>query len=301
MMNVKKRGLGRGIDSLIPPESTKKVSTKAPAGAKKTPEVVGSLVYLKIDKVEPDRDQPRQKFDEDELNELADSMKKHGIFQPLIVQKKDDYFEIVAGERRWRAARIADLKEVPCIIQEYTKQEKEIVQLLENTQRADLTPIEEALAYKKLLENHNMTQDELADTVGKNRTTITNSLRLLNLAEEIQEMLNDERLTQGHARALLGIADKEKQVEIAEQVFDQKLSVRETEKLVKSLGRPKKPKKMTPEALQLIYKKLEDRIREKIGARVVIKGDQKKGKIEIEYFSQEELEQIVDKITKGDK
>ena len=297
-MNTKKRGLGRGIDSLIPPDSTKKVSIKAPAGGKEQP---GGLVYIKIDKVEPDRDQPRQQFDEDELNGLADSIRKHGIFQPLIVQKKDDYYEIVAGERRWRAAKIVDLKEVPCIIKEYTEQEKEIIQLLENTQRADLNPIEEALTYRKLIDKYNMTQDDLADTVGKNRTTITNSMRLLNLDEEVQEMIKDEKITPGHARALLGITDKEVQVKIAYQVFDEKQSVRETEKLVKSLGRPKKPKKMTPEALQLIYKKLEDQIREKIGAKVIIKGDQRKGKIEIEYFSQEELEQIVDKITKGEQ
>ncbi len=295
-MATKKRGLGKGIDSLIPVGEVK-IGNKVIDTTDKS-----SIVEIKISKVEPDRNQPRKSFKDDELNELADSIREHGIFQPLIVQKKEDYYEIVAGERRWRAAKIVGLSEVPCIVREFTEQEKAEIQLIENIQREGLNPIEEALAYKRLIEEFNLKQDELADRIGKNRTTITNSMRLLNLADEVQNMLIDEKITPGHARALLSITDKAKQANIANQVFDEKMSVRETEKLVKSLGKVKKKKALTPEALQLIYRQLEDTIREKIGAKVNIKpADEKKGRIEIEYFSQEELEEIVGKITKGDK
>ena len=295
-MAAKKRGLGKGLDSLIPAGKIK-VSGKPESDALINEKDV--VIKININQVEPDRDQPRKNFNEDELNELADSIIGHGIFQPLLVQKKEDYYEIVAGERRWRAAKIAGLKEVPCIVKEFSEKEKVEIQLIENLQRKDLNPIEEALAYKRLVEEFNMKQDEVAERIGKGRTTITNSMRLLNLAEEVQELLIEEKLTSGHARALLSISDKEQQVEIATQVFDEKLTVRETEKLVNSLGKPKKPKKLTPEALQLIYRQLEDRIREKIGAKTVIKpSDEKKGRIEIEYYSQEALEEIVNKITR---
>ncbi len=295
-MSTKKRGLGKGIDSLIPVGEVKIGNTKIDTTDK------NAVIQVKISKVEPDKSQPRKVFKEDELNDMADSIREHGIFQPLIVQKKDDYYEIVAGERRWRAARLAGLKEVPCIVREFTEQEKRMIQLLENIQREGLTPIEEAMAYRSLIDDFNMTQDQLAESIGKNRTTITNTMRLLNLADEVKEMLDDEKLTPGHARALLSLEKKEDQVSVANQVFDQQLTVRETEKLVKSLGKPKKPKKITPEALQLIYRDLENRIREKVSAKVTIKpANDKKGRIEIEYNSQEELEGIVDKITKGDQ
>ena len=295
-MSTKKRGLGKGIDSLIPVGEVKIGNTKIDTTDK------NAVIQVKISKVEPDKSQPRKVFKEDELNDMADSIREHGIFQPLIVQKKDDYYEIVAGERRWRAARLAGLKEVPCIVREFTEQEKRMIQLLENIQREGLTPIEEAMAYRSLIDDFNMTQDQLAESIGKNRTTITNTMRLLNLADEVKEMLDDEKLTPGHARALLSLEKKEDQVSVANQVFDQQLTVRETEKLVKSLGKPKKPKKITPEALQLIYRDLENRIREKVSAKVTIKpANDKKGRIEIEYNSQEELEEIVDKITKGDQ
>ncbi len=299
-MASKKRGLGKGLDSLIP-EGKIKVGTGKPGGAALIDEK-DAVIEIDINKVEPDRNQPRKTFNEDELNELADSIKAHGIFQPLLVQKKDDYYEIVAGERRWRAAKIAELKEVPCIVREFTEQEKVTIQLIENIQREDLNPIDEALAYRRLIEEFNMKQDEVAESVGKNRTTITNSMRLLNLTKEVQDMLVDEKITPGHARALLAITDVDTQIKIANQVFDEKMSVRDTEKFVKSLSKPKRPKKLTPEALQLIYRQLEDRMREKLGAKIAIKAsDEKKGRIEIEYFSQEELEEIVDKIIKGDK
>ena len=297
-MATKKRGLGKGLDSLIP--DGKITVGKGKTGGAALIDENDAVIKININQVEPDREQPRKTFNEDELNDLADSIKAHGIFQPLLVQKKDDYYEIVAGERRWRAAKIAELKEVPCIVREFTEQEKVTIQLIENIQREDLNPIDEALAYRRLIDEFHMKQDEVAESVGKNRTTITNSMRLLNLADEIQEMLVDERLTPGHARALLSISNKNEQVKVANQVFDEQMTVRETEKYVKSLGKPKKQKKLTPEALQLIYRQLEDKIREKIGAKVVIKAsDEKKGRIEIEYYSQEELEEIADKIIKG--
>lgn len=295
-MALKKRGLGKGLDSLIP-EGKIKVSGKP--GANTLIDEKDAVIEININQVEPDRDQPRKNFNEDELNDLADSIKGHGIFQPLLVQKKEDYYEIVAGERRWRAAKIAGLKEVPCIVREFSEKEKVEIQLIENIQREDLNPIEEAQAYKRLVDEFHMKQDEVAEVIGKDRTTITNSMRLLNLADEVQEFLIDKKLTPGHARALLSITDKVQQTEIATQVFDQKMTVRDTEKLVKSLGKPKKPKKLTPEALQLIYRQLENKIRENIGAKVSIKpSDEKKGRIEIEYYSQEELEEIVNKIIK---
>ena len=295
-MTAKKRGLGKGLDSLIP---SGKIKVTGISGENVLIDEKDAVVEININLVEPDREQPRKSFNEDELNDLADSIKGIGIFNPLLVQKKDDYYEIVAGERRWRAAKIAGLKEVPCIVREFSELEKVEIQLIENIQREDLNPIEEAQAYRRLVDEFHMKQDEVAEVIGKDRTTITNSMRLLNLAEEVQEFLIDKKLTPGHARALLSITDKEKQVEIATKVFDEKLTVRDTEKLVKSLDKPKKTKKLTPEALQLIYRQLEDRIREKIGAKVSIKpADEKKGRIEFEYFSQEELEEIVNKITK---
>ncbi len=297
-MAMKKRGLGKGLDSLIP-EGKIKVGGNKPGGNLLIDEK-DAVVNLNINQVEPDRNQPRKTFNEDELNDLADSIKAHGIFQPLLVMKKDDYYEIVAGERRWRAAKIAELKEVPCIVREFSEKEKVTIQLIENIQRADLNPIDEAKAYRRLIDEFNMKQDELAESVGKNRTTITNSMRLLNLADEVQDMLIDEKISPGHARALLGISDKDEQVKIAAQVFDEKMSVRDTEKLVKSYGKPKKKKPMTSEQLQLIYHQLEERIIKSLEAKVTIKpSDNKKGKIEIEYYSQEELESIVEKIVRG--
>lgn len=289
------RGLGKGLDTLIPSTG---VNIKKGAEDIKS----NGITMLKTSKLEPDRNQPRKNFSEDELNELADSIKTHGIFQPLLVQKRKDYYEIIAGERRWRAAKIIGLSEVPCIVKDYTEQEKVEIQLIENIQRESLNPIEEAAAYKRLISEFNLKQDDLADRIGKNRTTITNSMRLLNLNENVQNMIIDEKLTSGHARALLAIEDKDQQYTIAQKVFDEKLSVRDTEKLVKSLGKPKKDKKLTPEALQLIYRKLEDKMREALGARITVNSkDSQKGKIEIEYNSQQELEELVNKISAGQK
>lgn len=284
-----KRGLGKGLDSMIP----KKIVTEKKESKK---ENVSRETLIKISEIEPNREQPRRNFNEDSLQELAESIKQHGVIQPLILQKKDTYYEIIAGERRWRAARMAGLKEIPAIIKEYSSQEVIEIALIENIQREDLNPIEEASAYKKLITEFHLKQDELAERVSKSRTTITNAIRLLKLAPEIQEMLIDERLSSGHARALLPIEDKEKQVAIAHKVFDEHLSVRETEKLVRNLLKeaPDKTEKKQEEK-DIFYRDLEEKIKSIIGTKVSIqKKSKKKGKIEIEYYSPEELERIME-------
>lgn len=296
-----RRGLGKGvempIDKLIPNYTEKSNDNEGDISTS------DQIVMLKISRLEPDRNQPRKNFSEDELNELADSIKTHGVFQPLLVQKKDDdYYEIIAGERRWRAAKIAGITEVPVIIRDFSDQERVEIQLLENLQRENLNPMEEAAAYKRLLSEFGMKQDELAERIGKNRTTITNTMRLLNLDSRVQEMIVAEKITQGHARALLTIANGDRQYELACKVFDEQMSVRETEKLVKQEYKPKTEKKKSSEVLELIYRKLEDRIRESLGTKVAIHAkDDKKGKIEIEYYSQEELENLVNHIVSGKK
>ena len=231
-----KRGLGKGLDTLISAEAVKPIM-KEETGQAET--------LVKITKVEPNREQPRKTFDEDTLQELADSIKQFGLLQPILVQDRKDYFEIIAGERRWRAAKLAGLKEVPVIVKNYTEQEIMEISLIENIQREDLNPIEEAIAYKRLLEDFHLKQDELAERVSKSRTTITNSMRLLRLCEYVQQMIIDGKLTTGHARALISIEDEEQQKQLAERIFDEKLSVREVEKIVKGILNPveKKPEK----------------------------------------------------------
>ena len=290
---AKKSGLGKGLDSLIPP--TKNYDLKAD---KMVGDDDGSpsegWIKVKLSKIEPDRNQPRKNFKEDELNELAESIKSLGLIEPIVVQKRKDGYEIVTGERRWRAAKIAGLTEIPVVVREYSKEEKVLVQLVENIQRESLDPIEEAMTYKRFLTEFNLKQDELAEKIGKNRTTITNSMRLLNLDERVQKMITDEIISAGHARPLLAIEDKDKQFELANKILDEELSVRETEKLIKSLKKPKKPKKQTEEALQLIYRKYEDELREALGAKVeIVAKDNEKGRIEIEYYSQDEFENLV--------
>lgn len=291
-MAGKKNALGKGLANLFSEEAIeeeKEVVVKEP-----------SDTMLKITEVEPNRNQPRKNFDEDLLQELADSIKQYGIIQPLIVQKRDDYYEIIAGERRWRAAKIAGLKEVPVIIKDYTDREIVEIALIENIQRADLNPIEEAQAYQRLIKEYNLKQDEVAEKVSKSRATITNSMRLLKLDDRVKQMLIDEMITSGHARALLGIEDKELQYTIAMRVFDEKMSVRDIEKIIKDMSKPTSEKKTEiDEAVILAYKNLEDKIKNIIGSKVVIKNkDNNKGKIEIDYYSQEELERIVDMIAK---
>ena len=240
-MAVKRNGLGKGLDSLIPDKKVKLASSGKSADSKKEePDNKTGGVLVNINQVEPNREQPRKDFDEDALMELADSIKQFGILQPLLVQKKKDYYEIIAGERRWRAAKLAGLKEVPVIIKDYTDQEIVEISLIENIQRENLNPIEEAMAYKRLLEEFNLKQDEVAERVSKSRTAVTNSMRLLKLSGRVQQMIVDDMISTGHARALLAIDDEEQQYMLANRVFDEKLSVRETEKLVKALKNPKK-------------------------------------------------------------
>ena len=297
MATAKKNGLGKGLDSLITNKvnTTKTTATAKPATKKDEKVVEGVLVN--INKVEPNREQPRKNFDEDALLELAESIKQFGVLQPLLVQQKDDYYEIIAGERRWRAAKLANLKEVPVIIKKLTEQEVVEISLIENIQRENLNPIEEAIAYKRLLTEFNLKQDEVAERVSKSRTAVTNSMRLLKLNEKVQQMVIDDMISTGHARALLAIEDKESQYAAAVKVFDEKLNVRETEKLVKEFLNPipKKEEKVRDTAQDLVYEQLEEKIKGIIGSKVAIRRkNNNKGKIEIEYYSQDELERIVE-------
>lgn len=268
------------------------------SASEKAEETQGEI-YVKISKIEPNRSQPRKNFDEEQLQQLADSMKRYGVLQPLLVQKRENGFEIIAGERRWRAAKMADLKEVPVVVREYDPQQTMEIALIENVQREDLNPIEEAMAYQQLIQEFNLKQEEIAERVSKSRTTITNSLRLLNLAKEVQQMLVENRLSSGHARALLSLEDPKQQVELAHKIEQNKMSVREVEKAVKLVGKEKKPKKEKPvdEALELVFQDLEERMKTVMGTKVNIsRKDKSKGKIEIEYYSESELERIVELI-----
>ena len=299
-MAVKRNGLGKGLDSLIANKNEKKPKTSAKIDdrEKKEEEVLKSgEIMVKINQVEPNRDQPRKDFDEDALVELADSIKQFGILQPLIVQKKKDYYEIIAGERRWRAAKIAGVKEVPVIVKEFTDQEIVEISLIENIHRENLNPIEEAMAYKRLLEEFNLKQDEIAERVSKSRTAVTNSMRLLKLSPRVQQMIVDDMISTGHARALLAIDDEEQQYILANKIFDEKLSVRETEKLVKALKNPKKEIKKPKSEHTFVYDNIEEQMKNIIGTKVSVNPKANgKGRIEIEYYSEEELERIYDLI-----
>ncbi|MCM1252430.1 MAG: ParB/RepB/Spo0J family partition protein [Clostridium sp.] len=292
------RGLGKGLDALIPnvQADIKTKNTNDKAAAEKEPETI-----VKITKIEPNREQPRKNFDEDALQELADSIKQFGLLQPILVQDRKTYYEIIAGERRWRAAKLAGLKEVPVIIRNYTEQEIVEISLIENIQREDLNPIEEALAYKRLLTEFNLKQDEVAERVSKSRTAVTNSMRLLKLCDEVQQMIIDDMISTGHARALISIEDPEEQYAIAQRVFDEKMSVRDIEKLVKNLNKPEKPKKEVIEdkSLDIIYQDIEEKLKQTLDTKVAItsKGNGA-GKIEIEFYSHDDLDKIIDLLSK---
>ena len=291
-MAVKRSGLGKGLDSLIPDNKSSKM-VKKKVEAPKTPENVSGQIMMKINEVEPNREQPRKNFEEDALLELADSIGGGGVLQPLIVQKKKDYYEIIAGERRWRAAKLAGVKEIPVIIKEYTDQEIVEISLIENIQRENLNPIEEAMAFKKLLTEFHLKQDEVAERVSKSRTAVTNSMRLLKLSDKVQQMIVDDMISTGHARALLAIDDPEQQYILANKIFDEKLSVRETEKLVKDIKNPKKEKPKKEIQNSFVYENLEERMKSVIGTKVHVNHKPNgKGKIEIEYYSDSELERI---------
>lgn len=297
-MAVKKKGLGKGLDSLIPDNrNVKPAETESSSKAETKSEIKSGEQMMKINMVEPNRDQPRKKFEEDALYELADSIKQYGVLQPLLVRKRKDYYEIIAGERRWRAAKMAGVKEVPVIIKDYTEQEIVEIGLIENIQRENLNPIEEAMAYKRLLKEFNLKQDEVAERVSKSRTAVTNSMRLLKLDDRVQQMIVDDMISTGHARALLAIDDKEQQYVLANKVFDDKLSVRETEKLIKDIKTPKKPKEKKIIENAFIYNDLEEKMKEVMGTKVKIASKGKgKGKIEIEYYSDKELEHMFEMI-----
>ncbi len=297
-----KRGLGRGLSNLIPTDDTiEDVSTKTSKQTKTSSAVKTEVVKkveqtLNINRIEPNKNQPRKEFNEDALQELADSIKQFGVIEPLVVVKRKGYYELIAGERRWRAARLAGLKEVPVVIKDYDDQQIVEIALIENIQREDLNPIEEAHAYERLIQEFNLTQDEVAERVSKSRTTVTNALRLLKLTEKVQQMLIDDMLSTGHVRALITIADPQLQYETAMYIFDKKLSVRETESYVKKLlnKKPKdKPAEKEDPELSFLYKALENRLKESLGTKTTIKAKTKdSGKIEIEYYSQEDLERI---------
>lgn len=297
-MPVKKSGLGKGLDSLIPnKKENKDISPRFEKLQVMEETVKEAGIMVKINQVEPNRDQPRKDFDEDALMELADSIKQFGILQPLIVQKKNDYYEIIAGERRWRAAKLAGIKEVPIIVKNFTEQEIVEISLIENIQRENLNPIEEAMAYKRLLKEFNLKQDEVAERVSKSRTAVTNSMRLLKLSDRVQQMIIDDMISTGHARALLAIDDEEQQYTLANKIFDEKLSVRETEKLVKTLKNPKKEAKKSKVEHTFVHENLEEHMKSVMGTKVYVNPKANgKGKIEIEYYSEEELERIYDLI-----
>ena len=306
-----RKGLGNGLDTMLGVNTTQ---SRKKTGSKsqniETKEVIKEVIKevptemtLKIKDIEINKDQPRKQFNEDALQELADSITQHGVIEPLIVTKRDNYYLLVSGERRWRASMKAGLKEVPVVVKDYTDQEILEIGLIENIQREDLNPIEEAQAYQKLIEEFHMKQDDIAERVSKSRSAITNILRLLKLAKPVQEMVIDEKLSNGHARALLPIEDTERQYETACKVFDERLSVRETEKLVKKilndLANPKveDTTATTVEDLSFLYRDIEEKFKYKLGAKTTIKAkNNDKGKIEIEYFSKDELEHIMEMI-----
>lgn len=306
-MAAKRKGLGKGINNLIPEtdviRSTPKKKTEKKEVVK---EVVKEVIkevkvpvpgdtMMKISDIEPNREQPRKNFDKEALQELADSIKQFGIIQPIVVQKKDDYYEIIAGERRWRAAKLAKLKEVPVIIKEYSDREVMEIALIENIQRKDLNSIEEALAYKSLIDEYSLKQEELANRVSKSRTAIANSMRLLKLTDSVQNMLINDEISMGHARALLTLEQEDLQIEAAKTIVSKGLSVRDTEKLVKSILNPKQVKLPIPSAEAAIYDAIANKLREKMGTKVSINHKKNgKGKIEIEYYSQEELERLLE-------
>lgn len=301
-MAGKSRGLGKGLDSLIPDAVGE---ARAKKEAADTVQLSGDSAagsntletLVKITAVEPNRKQPRKTFDEDSLQELSDSIKQVGLIQPILVQDRKDHYEIIAGERRWRAAKMAGLKEVPVIIRDYSEQEIMEISLIENIQREDLNPIEEAQAYKRLLTEFNLKQDEVAERVSKSRTAVTNSIRLLKLSDKVQQMVIDDMISTGHARALLSLENPEEQFELAQKVFDEKLSVRDVEKMVKNLHKPEKKKKPDDKTLQMIYQDIEDRLKQRLSTKVTVtsKGEGS-GKIEIEFYNHEDLDRLLEMI-----
>ena len=307
---AQKRGLGKGIDALIPSGVLKPVETTKPAqpvkaagSSKKTPEKEEkpAETIVKLTKIEPNREQPRKVFDEEALKELAASIKQFGLIQPILVQDKKDHYQIIAGERRWRAAKLAGLKEVPVIIREYTDREIAEIALIENVQREDLNPIEEAMGYKRLIEEFDLKQEEVAECVSKSRSAITNALRLLKLSDEIQQMLVEGKLTAGQVRPLIAVDDKAKQNLLANKIVNENLSAREVEKLIKNLDKPERVKPEPDMQLQAIYDDYAERIKKSLATKVTITPDSKTrgaGKLEINFYSNDDFERIIEVLTR---
>ena len=306
-MAGKKMGLGRGLNVLIPeqkkddkefvtkPKEVVKEVIKEVEVVKEVVKEVEKEITLKLSEIEPNRNQPRKQFDEDGLEELAESIKQFGIIQPLVVQKKDDYYELIAGERRWRAARMAGLKKVPVIIRDFEEQKVLEVALIENIQRQNLNPMEEAKAYERLNQEFNLTQDDIAKKVSKSRVAITNTMRLLKLDERVQKMVEEELISSGHARCLLSLNEKDMQYEAATRILDLGLSVREAETLVKRMANPPKKEEKNQNQHDFLYKELEENMKQRFGTKVHINEKKNnKGKIEIEYYSREDLERIIE-------
>ena len=311
-----RKGLGRGLDVMIPnkiaaplpekePEKEQNTEQKKPAESTVTAALQaevpadGTLMSVDILKVDRNKQQPRKKFDENGLEELADSLRQVGVLQPLLVVKKGEYYEIVAGERRWRAAKLAGLKEVPVIVRDLTPQEIDEVSLIENLQRQDLNAIEEAQAFKRLKEEHGMTDDQIAEKVSKSRAAITNSMRLLKLDNRVQEMVIDEKISMGLARALLGVEDSEKQYEMAQDAFDKRMSVRDVEKLVKQMNAPKKAdrKKQDLTQYQLQFDEYAGKMAEALGVKVAVTlKDKNTGRLEIDFYNTDDFERLYDRL-----
>ena len=289
------RGLGKGLDALIPSASTEPKKGKA-----KEKEIIVEKPdsIVDINKVEPNREQPRKNFDEDALLELAESIKQFGLLQPILVQDRKTYYEIIAGERRWRASKIAGLKEVPVIIRNYSEREIVEISLIENIQREDLNPIEEAQAYRRLMNEFNLKQDEIAERVSKSRTAVTNSMRLLKLCDEVQQMIINDMISTGHARAIISIENPEEQYALAQKIFDEKMSVREVEKYIKNMNKPVKEKKKINKSLEVIYQEKEEVLKQALSTKVSVngKGDGT-GKIEIEFFSHDDFDRLMEILT----
>ncbi|KPU26443.1 plasmid stablization protein ParB [Caloranaerobacter sp. TR13] len=285
-MTKKRRGLGKGLAALIPDEPLNNIENNDK----------DRVISVDVSLIKPNKEQPRREFTLDSLNELAESLKVHGLIQPIIVRKIDDGYELVAGERRWRAAKIAGLKEIPCIVRDFESRKSAEIALVENIQREDLNPIEEAIAYKRLMENYNLTQEEISTIVGKSRPYVANTLRLLNLSQEVISFILEGKLTSGHGRALLQIDDLNKQIKLAKEIIEKRLSVREAEKLVKELKNEVKSKKNNKKESKRdpFTLEIEEQLRKILGTKVQISKGKKKGKIEIEYYSQDDLDRILD-------
>lgn len=279
---TKKFALGKGLGALIPEEEVME-------------NINNNKTFIELNKIKTNDDQPRKYFDNDKIRELSESISNHGIIQPLILKKSGEFYTIIAGERRWRAAKMLGLKNVPAIIMELSEKDILEVSLIENIQREDLNPIEEAIAYKKLINEFSLTQDELSKRIGKSRTAITNTLRLLNLDERVQSYLIEGIISEGHGRALLAIEDKEKQYEISQKVIDEKISVRDLEKLIKNIGKNQEVSKAkNNNTLNPYYKDIKDKLQNYFGTKVNINEKNNKGKIEIEYYSEEDLQRIIE-------